>query len=110
MANIKAELNELFAIPPVTELSPDVLAELQSILRLHSISPQELSYKWESYSMKMGSEQTRLDLETTRAFKKDLQEMLEREARGKAHVRSVDKRGPYATPRSSGKGDDVFGM
>ena len=110
MANIKAELNELFAIPPVTELSPDVFAELQSILRLHSISPQELSYKWESYSMKMGSEQTKLDLETTRAFKKDLQEMLEREARGKAHVRSVDKRGAYATPRSSGKGDDVFGM
>ena len=110
MANIKAELNEIFAIPPVTELTPDVLAELQSILRLHSISPQELSYKWESYSMKMGSEQTKLDLETTRAFKKDLQEMLEREARGKAHVRSVDKRSAYATPRSSGKGDDVFGM
>lgn len=110
MANIRAELNELFAIPPVTELSPDVLAELQSILRLHSISPQELSYKWESYSMKMGSEQTKLDLETTRAFKKDLQEMLEREARGKAQVRSVDKRGAYATPRSGGKGDDVFGM
>lgn len=110
MASIKAELNELFAIPPVTELTPDVLAELQSVLRLHSISPQELSYKWESYSMKMGSEQTKLDLETTRAFKKDLQEMLEREARGKAHVRSVDKRSAYATPRSSGKGDDVFGM
>ncbi|KAK0507767.1 hypothetical protein JMJ35_009656 [Cladonia borealis] len=110
MANTKVELNELFAIPPVTELTPDVLTELLSILRLHSISPQELSYKWESYSMKMGSEQTKLDLETTRAFKKDLQEMLEREARGKAHVRSVDKRGAYATPRSTGKGDDVFGM
>ena len=110
MANTKLELNELFAIPPVTELTPDVLAELQSILRLHSISPQELSYKWESYSMKMGSEQTKLDLETARAFKKDLQEMLEREARGKAHVRSVDKRGAYATPRSTGKSDDVFGM
>ena len=109
MPNTKAELNELFAIPPVTELTPDVLAELQSILRLHSISPQELSYKWESYSMKMGSEM-KLDLETTRAFKKDLQEILEREARGKAHVRSVDKRGAYATPRSTGKGDDVFGM
>lgn len=110
MTNAKAELNDLFAIPPVTELPPDVLGELQSILRLHSISPQELSYKWESYSMKMGSEQTKLDLPTARAFKKDLQEMLERESRGKAHVRSVDKRGAYATPRSAGKGDDVFGM
>lgn len=110
MADIKSELNELFAIPPITELPPDVLGELQSILRLHSISPQELSYKWESYSMKMGSEQTKLDLSTGRAFKKDLQEMLERESRGKAHVRSVDKRGAFATPRSTGKRDDAFGM
>ena len=110
MTSTKAELNELFTIPPVTELPPDVLGELQSVLRLHSISPQELSYKWESYSMKMGSEQTKLDLPTARAFKKDLQEILERESRGKAHVRSVDRRGAYATPRSTGKADDVFGM
>ena len=110
MATIKAELNDLFALPPVTELPPDIMGELQSILRLHSISPQELSYKWESYTMKMGSEQTKLDLPTARAFKKDLQEVLERESRGKAHVRSVDKRGAYATPRSAAKGDDVFGM
>lgn len=110
MTTTKAELNELFAIPPVTDLPPDVLGELQSILRLHSISPQELSYKWESYSMKMGSEHTKLDLPTARAFKKDLQEMLERDSRGKAHIRSVDKRGAYATPRSAAKGDDVFGM
>lgn len=110
MTDTKAELNELFAIPPVTQLTADVLGELQSILRLHSISPQELSYKWESYSMKMGSEQTKLDLVTARAFKKDLQDILERESRSKAHVRSVDKRGAYATPRSKGKGDDVFGM
>jgi DNA polymerase alpha subunit B len=110
MATAESELNELFAIPPVTELPPDVLGELRSILRLHSISPQELLYKWESYTMKMGSEQTKLDLETARAFKKDLQEMLERDSRGKAHLRSVDKRGAFATPRSAAKGDDVFGM
>ena len=110
MADTKAELNELFAILPATKLPPDVLGELQSILRLHSISPQELFYKWESYSMKMGSEQTKLELSTARAFKNDLQEMLERESRGKAHVRSVDKRGAYATPKSIGKRDDVFGM
>ena len=110
MAAVKAELNDLFAIPPISELPPDVLGELQSILRLHSIAPQELSYKWESYTLKMGAEQTKLDLPTARAFKKDLQEMLERESRGKAHARSVDKRGAYATPRSAAKGDDVFGM
>ncbi|KAK4690248.1 DNA polymerase alpha subunit B, partial [Lecanoromycetidae sp. Uapishka_2] len=110
MANVKEELNELFAIPPITELPPDVLGELQSILRLHSITPQELSFKWESYSMKMGSEQTKLNLNTARAFKKDIQEMLERESRGKAHVRSVDKRGAFATPRSATKSDDLFGI
>ncbi len=110
MADTKVELNELFAIQPVSELPPDILGELQSILRLHSISPQELSYKWESYSMKMGSEQTRLDLDTSRAFKKDIQEMLERESRGKAHVRSVDKRGAYTTPRSAVKSDDLLSM
>lgn len=109
MANSKVELNELFAVHPVTELPQDVLGELQSILRLHSITPQELLYKWESYSMKMGMDQTSLDLGTARALKKDLQEMLERDSRGKAHVRSADKRGVYATPRA-GKGDDVFGM
>ena len=109
MADIRSELNELFARPPATELPPDVSGEMQSILRLHSITPQELSYKWESYTMKMGTEETQLDLITARAFKKDLQEALERESRGKAHIRSVDKRSAYATPRP-GKGDDVFGM
>ena len=105
-----SELNELFAIPPVTELTPDVLGEMQSILRIHSISPTELSHKWESYTMKMGTEQTTLDLNTVRAFKKDLQEMLERDSRGKPHHRSADKRSAHATPRSATKGDDVFGM
>ncbi|KAL8730371.1 MAG: hypothetical protein Q9166_004136 [cf. Caloplaca sp. 2 TL-2023] len=107
---MSAELNDLFAIPPVDELPPDVSGELQSICRLHSISPKELSYKWESYSIKMGSEQTRLDLPTARAFKKDLQEIVEREARSKSHMRSADRRGAYATPRNVGKGADVFGM
>lgn len=44
----------------------------------------------------MGTDHTKLDLTTARAFKKDLQEMLERGSRGK--------------PRSATKGDDVFGM
>lgn len=82
------------------------------MLRLHSISPQELSYKWESYTMKMGSEQTKLDLATARAFKTDIQESLEREARAKAHVRSADRRGggAIATPRNATKGADAFDM
>ncbi len=110
MESTTRELNELFALPPVEALPPDILGELQSILRLHSISPTELSYKWESYTMKMGSEQTSMDLNMARAFKKDLQEMLERDSRGKHHQRSAEKRTSHATPRSATKSDDVFGM
>lgn len=104
------ELNDIFAIPPVNELPPDISAELQSICQLHSISPKELSYKWESYSIKMGSEQTKLDLTTVQAFKKDLQEFVEREARNKSHMRSADRKGTFATPRNTSKGGDTFGM
>lgn len=110
MSDFNSELNDLFAIPPSTGLPLDVLGELQSILRLHSISPQELSYKWEAYTYKMRPDQTELNLATVRAFKKDIQEVLEREVRGKAHVRSAGKRGSYATPRNAGKGGDAFDM
>ncbi|KAL8945968.1 MAG: hypothetical protein Q9183_007972, partial [Haloplaca sp. 2 TL-2023] len=70
----------------------------------------ELFYKWEYYSMKMGAEQTTLDLSTVRAFKKDLQEMVEREARSKSHMHSADRRGVYGTPRNVAKGGDMLGM
>lgn len=101
MSNTKDELNGLFAVLPETELQPDVLGELQSILRLHSIDPQELSYKWEAHAMRMGVESAKMDLEALRNFKKDLQESLERDARGKSYLKSVDKRATFATPRNS---------
>lgn len=103
------ELNALFAPNSKNALEGDVLAELQSIMRLHSIPPQELFYKWESYSIKMGSDDMKLNIETARALKKDVQDGLERETRGKAHVRSADKRGG-ATPRNISSTGDVFGM
>lgn len=110
MEDITQELKELFASSAPDGLAQDVLAELQSMLRLHDIAPQELFYKWESYSMKMGSEDTKLDLDTVRAFKRDVQDSLEREARGKNHqVRGTEKKSVItATPRA-GKAD-VFGM
>ena len=111
MADTAGELNGFFVIPGHTTIPPDILGELESILRLHSISPQELFFKWESYSMKMGSEETKMDLNTVRAFKKDIQEILERENRGKTHMRSTEKRTVHATPRAiATTGDDVFGM
>lgn len=107
MSNIALELTDRFA-PPNSELKLEILSELQSILRLHNISPEELSYKWESYCMKMGAEETQMDLKTTRDFKKDLLETVERESRAKA-AKINDKRTVNATPRA-GMGNDVFGM
>lgn len=105
------ELNSIFAPSSPDGLPKDVLGELESIMRLHSISPQELFYKWESYSLKMGSEDTRLDLDTVRLFKKDVQDALERDSRARTHVRSADKRNAVgATPRSVASNSDVFGM
>ncbi|OBT87891.1 hypothetical protein VE02_02652 [Pseudogymnoascus sp. 03VT05] len=102
------ELNALFAPASVNKkLEADVLAELQSIMRLHSIPPQELFYKWESYSMKIGTDDMKLDIETSRALKKDIQDGLERESRNKSNVR-VDKR--VATPRNISNTGDVFNM
>ncbi len=105
------ELNALFSPSSSDGLPPDILGELQSMLRLHSISAQELFYKWESYSLKMGPDDTKLTLDTVRAFKKDVQDALERESKGRSHVRSADKRGGMgATPRAVTTNGDVFGM
>lgn len=102
------QLNELFAPNAKSGLEPDILAELQSTMRLHSIPPQELFYKWESYSMKIGSDM-KLNLETARQLKKDVQDKMDVEMRSKAHVRSVEKR-IGATPRNISNSGDVFGM
>lgn len=110
MADDAEDINDLFSIPGQSKLPPDIRGELESIMRLHSISAQELFFKWESYSIKMGSEDTMLDLKTVRAFKKDVQEILERETRGKAHMRSGEKRSVHATPRVANSNGDAFGM
>ena len=110
MADGRDELNEYFSVPGEPSLPADILGELQSIKRLHSISAQELFFKWESYCLKMGSEETKLDMKTVRALKKDIQETLERENRGKTHMRSTDKRGVHATPRAAVSNGDAFGM
>lgn len=112
------ELTELFAPSAPDGLPQDVLGELQSIMRVHGITAQELFYRWESYCLRMGSEETKLDLETVRLFKRDVQDNLERQARGR---QQVEKRtgGVAATPRArerdmglgAGAGTgDVFGM
>ncbi|KAK5094296.1 DNA-directed DNA polymerase alpha subunit pol12 [Exophiala xenobiotica] len=99
-------LNSLFA-PSGNGLEPDILGVLESILRLYSITPQELFYKWESYCLKMGSEETKLDLGTARMFQKDVQDSLERSHQGRQSER---KPTVSATPRTTGKSSDVYGM
>ncbi|KAF2745001.1 DNA polymeras-like protein alpha/primase associated subunit [Sporormia fimetaria CBS 119925] len=86
-----------------------ILGELKSMLRLYEVSPEELDFKWQAYSMKMGAEETQLDLKTARIFKSNLQDTLERESRAKAQARGNTKRtGPV--PRAAKAADDVFGM
>lgn len=110
MAGYEEELNEFFHMPAQAKLPSDVLGELQSTIRLHSMTPQELFFKWESYSIKMGLDQTKLNIDTVRALKKDIQETLDQEARGKSHLRGAEKRTVHATPRAGVNNDDVFGM
>jgi DNA polymerase alpha subunit B len=102
------ELNALFVTALEAELEPDVLAELQSIMRLHSIPPQELFYKWESYCIKMGFDDMKLNIDTARALKKDVQDGLERETRSKVHARSAEKRG--GAQRNVSNATDVYDM
>lgn len=109
MDDTTAELNELFATSAPDGLPKDVLAELQSILRVQLISPQELFYKWESYCLKMGAEETKMNLDTVRLFKRDVQDSLERESRGRAGRQTEKRSTVTATPRA-GMASDVFGM
>jgi DNA polymerase alpha subunit B len=102
---VVAELNQRFGTG-ATALEADVVAELQSIMRLHQLSPQDLFFKWESYGMKMGLDDFRASLDNLRAFKQNLQDDLERTNR--SHAVKAEKR-VGATPRTA-RGGDVFGM
>lgn len=102
------ELEKLFG-HPTEGLPDDVANELQSIGRLHSLSEQELFYKWEAYSLKLGTENTHLNYKTVRDFKKDLQEALERESRSKVQAPSAQKKAALNTPRPAAAGD-VYGV
>ncbi|EPQ65157.1 Bgt-3976 [Blumeria graminis f. sp. tritici] len=87
------QLNERFAAEG-KPLDADVEAELQSIMRLHSIDVQELWYKWESYCMKMESDDLKLNIETVRQLKKDVQDVLERESWNKKDRKAGTKYNP----------------
>jgi DNA polymerase alpha subunit B len=108
MAETESQIRELFASSS-PNIPQDVLHELLSITRLLSLDPQELFYKWESYVLKMGTENTKLEYKTAKDFKKDLQDALERESRAKGQ-HAAPRKAMAATPRAGANGGDMFDM
>lgn len=116
-------LNSVFASASTSKdgLAPDALGVLESILRLYSITPQELFYKWESYCLKMaggagagnGDESDiKLDLNTARMFQKDVRDEFEKGHQQGHHqksgLRGSERRGingVAATPKANTSGD-----
>lgn len=102
-----SELNELFGAGD-KGLGQDVVVEMQSIMRLHNLAPQDLFFKWESYCIKLDMDETQPSYDKMRAFKQDLQDALEKSTR--THTHSKPEKRVGATPRTTAKGGDVFGM
>ncbi|KAI0157841.1 DNA polymerase alpha/epsilon subunit B [Xylariaceae sp. FL1272] len=112
MADVEAEvqeLNERFATAD-KPLEHNVVVQLQSIMRLHSLSIQDLFFKWESYCIKMDKDDMKPSVETLAALKQDLLDTLERSNRSH-HVHIKTERRPTVTPRATVKSTgDVLGM
>ncbi|KAF4344481.1 DNA polymerase alpha subunit B [Fusarium beomiforme] len=92
---------------PHKPLEPDVLSELESIIRLHGLSAEDLFFKWESYCIKLDLDAQNLSLEALRNLKQSIQDELENSHR-KVQVKAERK--VANTPRGTAKGGDVFGM
>lgn len=102
-----AELKELFGAGD-KGLGQDIVTEMQSIMRLHNLAPQDLFFKWESYCIKLDMDEIQPSYDKMRAFKQDLQDTLEKTTRTQVHSKPEKRAG--ATPRTTTKGGDVFGM
>ncbi|KAI0201126.1 DNA polymerase alpha/epsilon subunit B [Astrocystis sublimbata] len=103
------ELNECFRTGD-KPLDHNVLVELQNIMALHSLTPQDLFFKWESYCIKMDLDDMNLSVDTLAALKQNLLDELERSNRAQqVHIKTEKRAG--ATPRAAANnGGDVFGM
>ncbi|KAM0435341.1 hypothetical protein ACHAPT_003435 [Fusarium lateritium] len=101
----EADLQNRFS--PHKPLEADILSELQSIMRLHSLSPEDLFFKWESYCIKLDTDAQIVTLEGLRNLKQSIQDELEKTQR-QVHVKTERK--VAGTPRGVAKGGDVFGM
>ncbi|KAF5024877.1 hypothetical protein F66182_3035 [Fusarium sp. NRRL 66182] len=88
---------------PHKPLEPDLLSELESIMRLHGLSAEDLFFKWESYCIKLDLDAQAVTLEALRNLKQSVQDELENSHR---KVKVKAERKVANTPR----GGDVFGM
>lgn len=95
------KLVELFG-----KLSPDIVTEFLSMLRIFGVDEQELFFKWEAYCIKMGPDNTKLNLDTVLEFKNDAHEQLEKTAKAKVRQRDNPPRTVQKTPRHV-KGDGL---
>ncbi|KAG6323084.1 hypothetical protein E4U44_002893 [Claviceps purpurea] len=92
---------------PHKPLEQDVLYEIQSILRLHDLSVDDLFFKWDAYCIRMDLDaQSALSLPNIRNLKHSIQDELEKSHRV-TQVRG--ERRVNAAPRGV-SGGDVFGM
>jgi DNA polymerase alpha subunit B len=112
------DIPKYFSTASGAPIEPDVLAELESIARLHALSAEDMFYKWDSYCIRREVDATELTLAMVRAFKQDLQDTLEKSSRAaQALARGGGGGGgggggsaaARAGMRASG-GGDVFGM
>lgn len=57
-----------------SDIDPDVKAEVESIMRMHSLSASDVWFKWESYIMNRprGAKEAELDLQNVRQFRDSL--------------------------------------
>ena len=94
---------------PNKPLEPDILAELQSIMRLHDLSAEDLFFKWESYCIKLDVDTQSLSLQMIRNLKQSILDELERSQR-QAHVKQDKRVGATPKQPAGGKGSNIFGM
>ncbi|KPM34358.1 hypothetical protein AK830_g12209 [Neonectria ditissima] len=104
-----ADIHSLFS--PNKPLEPDVLSELESILRLHDLSAEDLFFKWESYCIKLDLDAQAVSLDVVRNLKQSIQDALEKSHK---QVQAKPERKVMATPRpgakAGAKSGDMLGI
>lgn len=85
---------------------PDIMSELESMLRIYDIDAEELFFKWESFSMRMNVDA--LTLDSACALKKDVHNTLEKELRAKTKMQQTPAL--QRTSRPQPVGADPFRM